>query len=376
LCCKDREEQQRWLEAIAKVAATLPCPQRSRANTSMAESSGSQQVRAMTLLPPEGEASTVAWRERTSALLSRSDSVISVLFLDAADFNGCFDVSSSTSAGVPTGALALCRLTLFDAGSCDMSFPVRLLGKQDDDCESGAWELAVKVHSNEPTQAASKQDHAAIVGCLCAAAALYIGGSPRAAALALVFLALALFAHSRRRQSTPQRRVIFSLEALTDKGPAVPEPLLPLTEPPRWLGRWQVDKTCSELYEPVLVDLGVNYVLRKAADAANTVMTITTSEAHVTIHLKVFVSVEDCIPLDGSIATKPVPPGSPMKGECSVRLTKLTTNELEMLTVFPPGNGELRDTLTVAEDGLSFTRVVVRGKLSVTRVFRKIADGQ
>merc|ERR1712232_1535559 len=109
-----------------------------------------------------------------------------------------------------------------------------------------------------------------------------------------------------------------------------------------------------------------------AADAANSVMTINTNATHVTIHLKIFVVVEDIVPIDGTWAEKPVPPGSnKMSGNCRVKLTKNSANELEMYTEFPDGMGCLRDTLTVHEDGNSFVRVVVRGNLSVTRVFRR-----
>eukprot|EP00747_Dinoflagellata_sp_TGD_P076390 gnl/TRDRNA2_/TRDRNA2_159131_c1_seq2.p1 gnl/TRDRNA2_/TRDRNA2_159131_c1~~gnl/TRDRNA2_/TRDRNA2_159131_c1_seq2.p1 ORF type:complete len:107 (+),score=19.03 gnl/TRDRNA2_/TRDRNA2_159131_c1_seq2:45-365(+) len=94
------------------------------------------------------------------------------------------------------------------------------------------------------------------------------------------------------------------------------------------------------------------------------------------------VSVEDQFRLDGSWEEKPMPAGSRFKGTCRVRLAKNTLNELEICTEFPENNGSLRDTLTVAENGESFTRVVVRydpprladGEIMVTRVFRRERD--
>ena len=58
------------------------------------------------------------------------------------------------------------------------------------------------------------------------------------------------------------------------------------------------------------LQLGVNFVLRKAADAANSVMTITTSPTHVSIHLMIWVAVQDSMPLDGTFVSKGLPPGS------------------------------------------------------------------
>merc|ERR1712151_312773 len=110
--------------------------------------------------------------------------------------------------------------------------------------------------------------------------------------------------------------------------------------------------------------MGVNYLIRKAADAIKSTLIISVSASDVTILVKTLVTVEDCIPLDGSWATKDVPPGGRMKGQMRVRLTKNSERELEMYSEFPDGEGDLRDTLTVSEDGNSFTRVVVRGELS------------
>lgn len=187
--------------------------------------------------------------------------------------------------------------------------------------------------------------------------------------LSITCVLLYMQAH-KAAAAPPKRQVTFSAQRLEEASSALGSALA--SAAPRWVGRWKLDKTCSQLYAPILEDMGVHYLIRKAADAANSILTITTDQRNVNIHLKIWVSVEDCIPLDGGWTSKPVPPGAKMKGECRVRLTKNTDTELEMYTEFPPGFGDLRDTLTVHADGQSFTRVVVRGNLSVTRVFRKV----
>jgi len=138
---------------------------------------------------------------------------------------------------------------------------------------------------------------------------------------------------------------------------------------PQWCGRWVLDKACSDCMEPLLSDLGVNYILRKAADAANTMMTIRVSRTHVNINLKIWISVEDSIPLDGSWTTKPVPRGGKYRGTCRVRLTRISHTELEMLSKFDD-DSEIRDTLSMLADGASFLRVMSRGDRTVKRIFR------
>ncbi|CAE7648914.1 unnamed protein product [Symbiodinium pilosum] len=124
--------------------------------------------------------------------------------------------------------------------------------------------------------------------------------------------------------------------------------------------------------------MGVNYLIRKAADAKTSVLIISKSATHVNFVVKNLVTVEDVLPVDGAWVPKPVPPAGRMRGEMRLRLTKSTENELEMVTEFPPGEGSLCDTLVVDPDGNSFSRRVVRirsdgTQLECTRVFRRMS---
>eukprot|EP00931_Biecheleriopsis_adriatica_P055688 TRINITY_DN32983_c0_g1_i1.p1 TRINITY_DN32983_c0_g1~~TRINITY_DN32983_c0_g1_i1.p1 ORF type:complete len:418 (-),score=82.74 TRINITY_DN32983_c0_g1_i1:19-1230(-) len=140
---------------------------------------------------------------------------------------------------------------------------------------------------------------------------------------------------------------------------------------PLWVGTWKLDKARSEPYAPILSSIGVNFFLRKAADMANSTMTINISETHVKYRVDVFVTVEEELPIDGAPVEVQLPAGSRMSGACLRRLTQCTERVLEMLTDFPDGEGQLLDTLTVSEDGNTFERKVVRGELQVSRVFTR-----
>merc|ERR1712094_18311 len=105
----------------------------------------------------------------------------------------------------------------------------------------------------------------------------------------------------------PQRKVKFSVECVAmATAPIVASPTTSLTPSPtpssslglapnstqRWVGKWALDKSCSQKYEPIMADLGVSWVLRKAADSANSTMDISTTASHVKIVAKVYVTLE------------------------------------------------------------------------------------
>ena len=77
---------------------------------------------------------------------------------------------------------------------------------------------------------------------------------------------------------------------------------------PRWVGRWKLDRACSEKYEPILADLGVGFIFRKAVDTAKTTLTISTTATHMNFNLQLWAfNIEEEFPLDGSWDVKPVP---------------------------------------------------------------------
>merc|ERR1719221_205787 len=169
----------------------------------------------------------------------------------------------------------------------------------------------------------------------------------------------------------PHKHVTFMLLELTPTSEAPLSASAPSApSEPQWVGSWKLDKARSDKYEPVFADMGVNVLIRKMADAQTSIMDISKSDTHITLLLKSVVSFEESMPLDGSWMSKPVPRGSKMRGMCRCRLTKYTDSEVEMYTEFPEGWGELRDTLTVADDGQSFSRRIARSDtLAITRYF-------
>lgn len=367
LSCRSHAEQQRWLSTI--LGATNQNPSSSARPQRHSISDGPEEPPLLLLLP-DGLHQTLPWHEATTVAFPAGEVAVTVLFLDASGSSG-----SSGSSAESHSARALCRLRLSDIFTSEATFPVEpLMPLREGMCRSATYgrALRIRVHANKlPGTLASRSPlFSPAPICLCAALAFLTAGSLAFGKL-LVLVGLFLLITQHWWSRTPhQRRLTFSVERLESNAPLVQAPL-GLSSVPLWVGRWRLDKACSEKYEPILIDMGVNYLLRKAADAVKSALIISVTSSHVTIHVKTLVAVEDCIPLDGSWTTKPVPPGGRMKGQLRVRLTKVNTSELEMYSEFPDGEGDLRDTLTVHQDGNSFTRKVVRGELSVTRVFRR-----
>lgn len=371
LSCQSAAEQQRWLETINTAVRVLQQSQ------SVKQVSASQQTMLMNaqllLLPHDATTPTyMKWHQPSTMLLPSRNSIATLLFMGLGEKGSGSGGSGGTdSQTLCSGASAICRLSFEGARGIDNMFQVQPLTSSLGDAN---LRLCVHILSNQILTVWPEQQQCSICAGVCVIAlGMVLAGAVCTALATLLLMTVALLARTWTDPPLRKRQVTFSLEELETH---TPSPKTSISSPvPKWVGKWRLDKSCSELYEPILADLGVKWVLRKAADAANSILTIRVSEKDVFVHVKIWVSIEDQIPLDGSWTAKPVPKGSPMKGTCRVCLTKNTMTELEMLTEFPDGNGTLRDTLTMSEDGNSFTRVVVRGALSVSRVFRREPQG-
>lgn len=386
--CKTEPEQQKWLQAIraaAHVEAT--CRAGSFASTADHEVARSLNGNAhqgrdprersgqqaeLILLNPEGTQKVLQWREPATVQLSSSRPAM-LLVLD----------QSAPSKDRPFGPTqALCRLAADRCVPGCHNFPVEPLGRS----ASGALEcqaLRVEILSSSMLHAEMWRSSASSFGAVGAACLLIWWYSAFVYAVAGLPLILYSLQSLQRAQ-----HVTFKAEQLVRAERGSREVPSPARSPsnngavreaaPRWSGTWILDKSCSEKYEPILKDMGVNYLIRKAADAKTSVLVISKSATHVNFVVKNLVTVEDLLPVDGAWVPKPVPPAGRMRGEMRLRLTKSTENELEMVTEFPPGEGGLCDTLVVDDDGNSFSRRVVRKRsdgtqLECTRVFRRMS---
>lgn len=351
LSCKTLADQQRWLEAITTACARIADAARAQPE---AEARPLPSVTKLLLLPAQGAPMPLEWKREYSLPLLPA---VPLLLMD-------------TERG---GAYGLALLEVPERPGAT-SLPLKSLQEARPEMP---WELRVQVHRWEPVQdLLYLRPLLPTLGCLALAIALLLAGLWKCALLALC--ASGGLSCRIRQASPPKQAIAFSVEGLEPVEDVSKDDISPLVKPstaPRWLGKWQLDKSCSQPYEPILADLTVNFVLRKAADAANSVLTLSMDDTAVTVHVKIFVSVEDTLPLDGSWTEKPVPPGAKIKGMSRVRITKLTETEFEFLTEFPGNHGTLLDSLVVSEDGQSFVRVVTRNALSCKRVFRRVPDG-
>lgn len=363
LCCASAAEQRAWISTINAAAAAA----RARVETQEVPEVQKSPLEAahLVLVVPEQQPRHINWNEVQSVDLPDPQSSVTVLFL------ACQDPGSTAS-----GAQAMCQVPLHQVRDGQAVFPIQLLSSAT--IANSDQNLCINVSSNSLVTTKAEQNLVPFAACVLAAA-LLLAGSSNAALLCVALVAGLLLREARAAPlSAGRRQVSFAASGVEVGSSQAVGPSTAVatsnavSQQPRWVGQWRLDKSCSESYDPVLSDLGVSWPLRKAADAANSIMIISLAPTSVKIHIKLWVSIFEELPLDGSWATKPCPPGSrTIKGNCRVCLTKQSENEIEMLTEFPDGNGQLRDTLLVAEDGQSFTRVVVRGALKVTRVFRR-----
>mmetsp|Transcript_55870 Transcript_55870/g.104829 ORF Transcript_55870/g.104829 Transcript_55870/m.104829 type:complete len:469 (-) Transcript_55870:35-1441(-) len=385
LSCKTQAEQQKWLQAIRAAtridghlqghrddaACHDAVPMRvsgahnmTRSNPPSTGHCNGQEEPELILLDPEGPQKALAWREAVSVRLVPGSAVL-VLILDHA-------MARNGSSSHPQ---ALCRLALQHCQPGSHVFKVESLGRGGAGTCASEITLRVQVLSSSTPQAGKySASYYSAFGAVCLLAWCYSALFYAVAGLPLV---LYWFQSLQRLQ-----HVTFQAEKLVRAEHPSPQAEVIRTDvhqeaPPRYSGQWLLDKSCSEKYEPILKDMGVNYLIRKAADAKTSVLIISKSATHVNFVVKNLVTVEDLLPVDGTWVTKPVPPAGRMRGEMRLRLSKSTENELEMVTEFPPGEGGLRDTLVVDADGNSFSRRVVRirsdgTELECTRVFRRM----
>jgi len=205
------------------------------------------------------------------------------------------------------------------------------------------------------------------------AAALRAGGSMWAASMVLLFTALALLRDLvRPRYCQAVRTVTLSFEPCASAESMGEQRGLAKDATPLWVGSWRLDKSCSDPYEPILAELGITYLLRKAIDAKTSTLKIERNVDSVAVAVTNLVTVVDVLPLDGTHILRPVPPGAKVKGTMKVRLVRHSTTELVLGSELPDGGGELLDTTTVMDGGAWLTRRTQMGQTEVTRVFRRI----
>eukprot|EP00931_Biecheleriopsis_adriatica_P107519 TRINITY_DN81859_c0_g1_i1.p1 TRINITY_DN81859_c0_g1~~TRINITY_DN81859_c0_g1_i1.p1 ORF type:complete len:402 (-),score=77.52 TRINITY_DN81859_c0_g1_i1:67-1272(-) len=300
-----------------------------------ADSATPEKHAGLMVLPPEDAVQFISWGEEVTVRLANGQSAVSILSL-----------SQGTSS-----APELCRLSLFGRALGDASFPLLSLtdlrgSATGHNMCNARGKLHVTIHSN----CKASKSLRSLLPCNCLSELL--PPEPR-------LVTFSVQPRETFEDASPAEARLESVAASL------------LGDMPQWVGAWSLDKSRSESYDPILADLGVNVLLRKAADLLSSKLIITKTDTHVTITIQIWVTVEDCLPIDGSWVQKDVPKGSSMEGTCRVRITKWSMSEIEMLTEFPEGHGDLRDTLTMNEDGKSFKRVVNRGSLCVTRTFTK-----
>jgi len=206
---------------------------------------------------------------------------------------------------------------------------------------------------------------------LALAGALLAAQSARSGCCALFITVLLLVIDMKRPASDPPMStatVVFepglSLETVPAHQARNTEPL--------WIGRWKLDKSCSDPYEPILAELGITYLLRKAIDAKTSTLQIECKDSAVVLTVTNLVTVVDVLPMDGSHILRPVPPGAKVKGTMKVRLVSHTPTELVLSSELPEGEGELVDVTTIHEGGAWLSRRTKLGQTEVTRVFRRM----
>lgn len=306
------------------------------------------------LVLPEGSLCALPWREPTTVSLP-GKSMPTIFVLDGSG-----------------RATSVCQLPVARKGGGDVRVPLKPL-LQADQAPVELGSLWVRLHQFSTSGAAgaaadAQQPLKVVVACAVGVVAVWftVGMLTVLVLLNSVAGVAALLAWKGLWSPsflTP-REVVFSVERLEREAASAMAPL------PQWVGRWKLDKARSDPMAPLLEDMGVNILLRKAADAIKSGLDITINSANeVVIGVKTIATVEDVVPLDGSQSTKSAPPGSRIKGALRVSIPRHDAMGFVMLTEFPGDEADMTDTLQVHEDCNAFTRTVERNGIIIRRVF-------
>lgn len=398
LSCACPEEQRRWIESINDVygACTPATAYPSNAAAARRRSTSSncsfdseetarlaRQVSGPAAFEPaeaslvllighadgaRSEVRPLRWRETVNCSLPTGENCAHVLLMD--------------SAG---GTQGICRVPLQQSRtSCCV---IQRFSKASRNLEGA---LEVVVQSCEKSGVAPHNLFLYAYSCLALAAAMAYASASYVVAISVTVSAVlfALDAHGRcstvakhtRDQATISVvRYVQSYAANPTPTPTHAVRLVSSTSAPLWVGRWLLDKSRSEPYEPILLDMGMNFILRRAIDAKTSVLVLSVGTTHMVINVKTLVTVEDTLPLDCSWVTKPAPPATKHKGNMRMRLLRHSSHEIVLSTELPNGAGELRDTTTVHADGAWFSRKTEKfgpaqntADIVVHRVFRRV----
>lgn len=380
LSCKSQAEQRRWWEALSQAALSTSSTcgsfstdsisealsehgsawqlrQRGRSNTAPAAACGAlcrdTEVLGfpkLLLLLPEGPPRALPWRERITVPLFRG-SQATVMLLD--------DQGRASS---------MCQLPPVGkkAGGGEFSVALKPLaaagGKEGKALQD---RLVVQIYHPE---AEAQGGVWVAASCVCFLAVWLMAGA--VAILAVLNTAAGVAGFSMWTglwcPSVLRRQLGFSVDRIEHAKGLEVTPALP----PLWVGRWKLDRSRSDLMAPILEDMGVNFILRKAADSIKSGLDIKINAANeVVIGVVTFATVEDSLPLDGSWVAKSAPPGSRIKGTVRARVPRYTPREFVLFTEFPGDEADMTDTLSVHEDGMAFTRTVERNGIVIRRTF-------
>jgi len=268
LSCQSLIEQGRWLDTINAASVVLA---RSRLPPEKDMLATDLTASRLMLLPLDtsGDMIPLHWHKMYSVSVSGRQSSATLLF-------------------VSSGMQAACQLPLFDspAGSSPRA-RISLLTEVEHE-SSCRLNLCFRVHENDIKAASETQRLSSLAMGVCVLAiALLMGNSTRLALCAIVAVCALLLYEAQLSPHLPQRHIKFSVEKV-ESASLVPV----LATEPRWVGKWRLDKSCSDSYSPILQDMGVNFVLRRLVEAATPTLTFSVDPTHLTIHLKIWVLAE------------------------------------------------------------------------------------
>lgn len=383
LSCSSAEEQKRWLEAanaafeeqplvrLLQLAAPVGGTVAVAARSSAASAAGPYEP-PLVIISPDGIARALAWHDPVTLRFTNADGAAAIIII-----------------GGPEKQV-YARLALADVGTGAKEVPLEL---QDADglhqkCSGADSRVAGKVmHIQILANTAAWPHHAVICG-LCAILHMWMFATDclTLASLLLSLLPLLLLLVSWRGH----REVTISAEALAPAATAAAAPSAPPPrpissspkgaarpkdrerQPPLALrGRWELDRADSESPEPLLAALGVPWVARKAAAAANVVLDLDVTQTHVILSVKTPVkTMVDQLPLDGTAVRSPGMPGSNASEPVMRRLAHCSGLSLEMRAELGSDGKRTVDTLELLADG-RMARTSRFGSVTVTRRFRR-----